>query len=103
MDTFILILVGAVGIIFGYSMSRAHMRAKLAIFANTERAPGKQKKKNVLLKHLHDHGKLTNAEAQELLGVSDTTVVVYFDELEAEGKVVQVGETGRGVHYTLAN
>lgn len=101
METFALILVGAIGIIFGYSMSRAHMRARLSTFANTERRAGKEKKKNVLLKHLRNHGKLTNHEAQELLGVSDSTIVVYFDELEADGKVTQVGEAGRGVYYTL--
>ena len=56
----------------------------------------------MLLKHLRSRGKITNDEVEALLGVSDSTVTVYFDELEEEGKIVQKGESGRGVYYELA-
>lgn len=45
---------------------------------------------------------LTNDELQALLGVSSATVVRYMDELEKEGKVKQVGETGVNAHYVSA-
>ena len=42
-------------------------------------------------------------DVEKLLDVSDTTALKYLDELEAEGKIVQVGNVGRDVHYTLKN
>jgi predicted HTH transcriptional regulator len=46
-------------------------------------------------------GETTNAELREHLGVTDRSVVRYLDELEKEGKVEQVGNTGRSVTYRL--
>lgn len=42
---------------------------------------------------------LSNTDIRTALGVSRNTVVRYMDELEAEGRVEQVGDTGRGVRY----
>lgn len=44
---------------------------------------------------------LSNSDIREALGVSDRSVIRYMDELEREGKVEQVGNTGRGVLYRL--
>lgn len=44
---------------------------------------------------------VTNNDIEKLLGVSDATATRYLSELEREGKVEQVGETGRGVEYRL--
>ncbi|MEX2008393.1 MAG: HTH domain-containing protein [Candidatus Spechtbacterales bacterium] len=46
-------------------------------------------------------GVLSNAEIRSALGVSGRTVVRYMDELEAEGKVEQVGKVGHAVTYRL--
>lgn len=43
----------------------------------------------------------SNAELREHLGVGDRSIIRYMDELEKEGKVEQVGNTGRGVTYRL--
>ena len=43
----------------------------------------------------------TNGELAKHLSVSARTVVNYMDELEEEGRVEQVGETGRSVIYRL--
>jgi len=40
-------------------------------------------------------GELGNSEIRKALGVSSRTAVRYLDELESEGKVVQVGKVGR--------
>jgi Fic family protein len=46
-------------------------------------------------------GKTNNDEVQGLLHVSDASAENYLDELEKEGKIRQVGETGRSVEYEL--
>jgi predicted HTH transcriptional regulator len=44
---------------------------------------------------------LTNIEIRKALGVSSRTAVRYMDELEQEGKVIQVGKTGLSTSYKL--
>jgi len=48
------------------------------------------------------NSKFTNADVENLLKVSDATATRYLDELEKEGKVVQVGRTGKHVYYERA-
>ena len=40
-------------------------------------------------------------DVEKLLGVSDNTALKYLNELEAEGKIMQVGEAGPKVYYSL--
>ena len=101
MQTFILIIIGALGISLGFILGRVGSHRHISSFVNRERYPVKERRKRMLLKHIGDRGELTNSEAQELLGVSDSTATTYFDELEEEGEIIQVGETGRSVYYTL--
>lgn len=42
-------------------------------------------------------------DVEKLLDVSDNTALKYLNELEAEGKIVQVGEAGPKVYYELKN
>lgn len=44
---------------------------------------------------------VTNNDIEKLLGVSDATATRYLSELEKEGRVEQIGTTGRGVEYRL--
>ncbi len=43
--------------------------------------------------------RVANNDIETLLGVSDATATRYLDELEKEGKIRQVGQTGRYVYY----
>jgi len=43
----------------------------------------------------------SNQDIRQIVGVTERSVVRYMDELEKEGKVVQVGDTGRSVTYRL--
>lgn len=61
----------------------------------------KDKNKQIILKYLTDNTQITNDQAQELLNVSDATATRYLSELELENKITQVGDTGRGVYYTI--
>ncbi|MEK7227411.1 MAG: winged helix-turn-helix transcriptional regulator [Patescibacteria group bacterium] len=45
---------------------------------------------------------INNDDIQKLLGVSDASATRYLDELEKEGKVKQVGKTGKHVYYEKA-
>jgi len=48
---------------------------------------------------LGEKSQITNNDVQKLLGVSDATATRYLDELEKEGKLRQVGKTGKHVYY----
>src|SRR3989344_6982590 len=45
-------------------------------------------------------GKITNDEVEKLLHVSDATATRYLSALEKQGKIQQVGKTGKAVTYT---
>ena len=80
-------------------------RAREEVAGICEVALGQTTKKNankegaVVL--LREKGELSNSEIREALGVSRRSVARYLDELEAEGKVEQVGNIGRSVVYRL--
>ncbi len=71
--------------------------------------PNKMEKKkegiDKVLKFLQekDGGQVTNNDVEKLLGVSDATATRYLSELERNGKITQIGTTGKGVYYTLKN
>jgi len=59
--------------------------------------------KEAVLDLLETQGKLTNNHIEMMLGISDATAERYLQELEKEGKVKQIGNTGSGVYYTSTN
>jgi len=61
-----------------------------------------EKAKNRILDFVEEVGEITNDDVEDLILVSDATARRYLNELEREGKLKQIGQTGRGVHYTLA-
>lgn len=60
----------------------------------------KRKKLDKILEALNTKGKITNDEVEKLLHVSDATATRYLSALEKEGKIQQVGKTGKAVEYT---
>ena len=67
--------------------------------AALESSAKKQANLERIMELLMDKGEVSNADVRQALGISDATATRYFDELEKEGKVRQVGKTGRHVHY----
>lgn len=57
------------------------------------------KSKARIMDFAQDEGSVTNNDVEELLLVSDSTAYRYLHELERDGLLEQVGDTGRGVHY----
>ncbi len=60
----------------------------------------KQKKLQKILELLDVKKKITNDEVEKLLHVSDATATRYLSALEKQGKIRQVGRTGKAVVYT---
>lgn len=67
---------------------------------NQAKAARKEKAKADILTFIQKRGRVTNDQAQKLLGVSDATATRLLEELQRDGKVAQRGETGKGVFYT---
>ena len=58
-----------------------------------------EKKKKRISEFFEKKKEVANDDIEKLLGVSDATVTRYLEELEQEGKIRQVGDIGRGIHY----
>ncbi len=67
----------------------------------TEQIEEKEKNLAKVREFIADKEKVTNQEIQKLLNISDATVARYFDDLEKEGIIKQVGETGQSVYYDI--
>lgn len=59
----------------------------------------KEKDKEQIYGLLETNTRLTVGQVEQMLGIPESSATRYFDELEKEGKVRQVGATGAGVHY----
>lgn len=60
----------------------------------------KAKKLEKILSLFATKDKITNNEVEKLLHVSDATATRYLSALEKDGKIKQVGKTGKAVEYT---
>ncbi|MEK9185878.1 MAG: FaeA/PapI family transcriptional regulator [Patescibacteria group bacterium] len=65
-----------------------------------KQAEEKEENKKKILEFFASRDKASNDEIQDFLGVSDATAERYLHELEQEGKIRQVGSTGRHVYYS---
>ncbi|MCL9972034.1 MAG: hypothetical protein NBV63_01320 [Candidatus Pacebacteria bacterium] len=59
----------------------------------------KRKKLDKILALLDSKKNIGNDDVEKLLHVSDATATRYLSQLEKEGKVIQVGKTGKSVRY----
>ncbi len=65
------------------------------------RTARKKKNKDNIMAFLAKRGEAGNNDIREALRFSRRSVARYMTELEQEGKVLQVGDIGRGVIYRL--
>ena len=77
-----------------------HPARDLLVKARATIQDRKHKKLEKILEALTAKGKITNDEVEKLLHVSDATATRYLSALEKEGKIQQVGKTGKAVEYT---
>jgi len=92
-----------VGIIIGFLLSREFSVQSDSGIGKIARARTNQKEeyKQKMLAYLAQHKKARNNDFEKILGIADSTVTKYLQELENEGKVEQVGGTGAHVYYQL--
>ena len=84
-----------IGFALGWILSS--QKRKISFISKQQR--DKEAGKESIYGLLETNHPLTNNDIEMMLGISDATATRYFEELEKEGKVRQVGETGRYVHY----
>ena len=77
-----------------------HPARDLLVKARATIQDRKRKKLDKIMEALNAKGKITNDEVEKLLHVSDATATRYLSALEKEGKIQQVGKTGKAVEYT---
>jgi len=63
----------------------------------------KRKKLDRILILLNEKKNIGNDDVEKLLHVSDATATRYLNQLEREGKIVQVGKTGQSVRYVRSS
>lgn len=96
MTTTLIITIAIVAIIIG-----SYFGARKGEGMNQEQTKQKDERKEKILNFLNTKKQITNQDIQNLLKVSDATAERYLDEIEKEGTIKQVGNTGQSVHYTL--
>lgn len=98
-------IIGIIGFLLGYFVaSKKHPSTTLETSRTgkdliSKQQEEKERNKQAIYKLLETNSPLTNNDVEKMLGISDATATRYFDELEKDGKVRQVGKTGRGVNY----
>lgn len=75
-------------------LKKMHQESRQALSRRTER------RKARILSLAKKQGRITNNEVEDMFCISDRTANRYLNELEKEGKINQIGRSGRGVHYT---
>lgn len=66
---------------------------------NQEQTLRKRRHLAEIVTEVNARGEITNDEIEKKLGVSDATAERYLEELEQQGKIVQIGRTGKTVKY----
>ena len=96
------IIIFAAGVFLGGSLVWLIKKRKTGFAGfNLKRQQAKSQAKREILKLLKDKENISNNDVERLLSVSDATATNYLQELENEGKIVQIGKTGRAVSYSL--
>lgn len=114
MNIIILIILGLVAVGLGYWLGKKHS-PKIANENNKSDGGDEEVKKDGLISKQAEEKKrnleailglmesgnqpLTNNHVEQMLGIPESTVTRYFDELEKVGKIRQVGKTGQSVSY----
>jgi Fic family protein len=68
---------------------------------NPEMARQKRENLKKVLELVKTKGQISNDDVEKSLGVSDATATNYLSELEKQGQLAQVGQSGRFVRYRL--
>ena len=94
-----ILLIFLVGAVVGYLVGKGRARTTFASQNSNGQAEKEERKAKILKMFSEGREAITNNEVETLLGVSDRSATRYLEELEQEGKIEQIGRTGRSVTY----
>ena len=98
MNPILIFILGViVGVITGLIWVFCRKKNKVSLIK--QQAEEKQRNKTKILELLENRGRLANDQIEQALSISDATATRYLEELEQEGKIKQVGQTGKHVYY----
>lgn len=81
-----------------YELTKKPSVAMPVTEAKNKQTENKEQEKKALLDFMESGNQsLTNEHVRMMLGISEATATRYFDELEKEGKIKQVGKEGAHV------
>ena len=86
-------------IVWGYFYEKEKEEQKSCFISKQSKQ--KQENKQKILEFLQNNERITNDDVEKMCGVSHNTAERYLDGLEKEGKLIQNGEIGQSVFYTL--
>lgn len=103
MAILIYILIGIIaGLIIGYFWYKKALPPKdIETGIMTDQMREKEENLQKIREYIIGKDKITNEEIQELLNTSNATTARYFNELETEGLIKQVGDSGQSVYYKI--
>ncbi len=84
-----------IGVVVGFVIARLVLKPKAVIEDPIA------KRQRLVMDYLKKNREITNDEYQELTKVSDAQATRDLDELEKQGIVEQIGDTGKYVKYRL--
>ena len=101
MLTIIVILIAIFAFVVGFMMARKHFEHREHLDFIEIEAIEKAMRLEKIIDFLEENEEIKNDDVEELLGVSDATATRYLEDLEEMGRIRQIGERGRYVHYEL--
>lgn len=112
----VIIIFGLVGVVWGLKSKLGRCKKEILVvererdeFAEIGRGLEEYNKKILERKDLAKgkiwelvgkKGKICSSDVVDGLGISHSSAMRYLDEFEKEGKIKQVGKTGKSVFYT---
>ena len=102
MQTFLIFILGiVVGMVVVWVWMWVKSRQRKESLIERQRREKEEDKAAILGIMAETQPQMTVAQADMYLSIPESTATRYFDELEREGKVRQVGTTGQAVYYEL--
>lgn len=94
------ILLVLVGVVIGYLIGRkAARKVETVRLPNAGQVEAKREHLEKILESFGTADEITNDKVEKMLGVSDASAERYLNQLEHEGRLRQVGKTGKYVIY----
>jgi|SRR3989338_9129421 len=102
MKLFIIFLFGiGIGVVGFWVLGWLKSRQKKESLIERQRREKEEDKERILGLMESGNQPLSNEHVRMMIDIPESTATRYFEELEREGKVRQVGTTGQAVYYEL--